>query len=67
MPRRVGANRPHLRAALVASQLIGFALSRHVLHFDALTATPSDELATALGTTLQHTCSEPLDPAATPS
>ena len=57
---RVGADRPQLRAALLASQLIGFGLSRYVLGFDALTSAPSEELIAALGATLQNTCTSPL-------
>lgn len=57
---RVGADRPQLRAALLASQLLGFGLSRYVLAFDALTSAPSEELIAALGATLQHTCAGPL-------
>ena len=57
---RVGADRPELRAALLASQLLGFGLSRYVLLFDGLTSAPSEELTAALGATLQHTCTSPL-------
>jgi AcrR family transcriptional regulator len=57
---RVGGDRPQLRAALLASQLLGFGLSRYVLAFDALTSAPSEELVAALGATLQHTCTAPL-------
>jgi hypothetical protein len=60
--KRAGADRPELRAALLASQLIGFGLCRYVLSFDALAATPSDELVAILGATLQHTCTDPLGP-----
>jgi len=60
---RVGADRPQLRAALLASQLLGFGLSRYVLAFDALTAATSEELIAALGATLQHTCTGPLSAA----
>ncbi|MFZ0376509.1 MAG: TetR family transcriptional regulator [Solirubrobacteraceae bacterium] len=57
---RVGADRPQLRAALLASQLIGFGLSRYVLGFEALTSASSEELIAALGATLQDTCTSPL-------
>jgi hypothetical protein len=60
---RVGSDRPQLRAALLASQLIGFGLSRYVLAFDALTSAPSEELIAALGATLQHTCTSRLSAA----
>jgi AcrR family transcriptional regulator len=57
---RAGTDRPELRAALLASQLLGFGLSRYVLAFDALASAPSEELVAALGATLQHTCTGPL-------
>jgi Tetracyclin repressor-like, C-terminal domain len=57
---RVGADQPQLRAALLASQLIGFGLSCYVLAFDALASAPSEELIAALGATLQTTCTGPL-------
>ena len=57
---RVGADRRQLRAALLASQVIGFGLSRYVLGFDALTSASSEELIVALGATLQNTCAGPL-------
>lgn len=60
---RAGTDRPQLRAALLASQLVGFGLNRYVLAFDALTTTPADELIVALGAILQHTCTAPLIPA----
>ena len=59
---RVDADRPQLRAALLASQLLGFGLSRYVLAFDGLTAASSEELIAALGATLQNTCTSPLRP-----
>jgi AcrR family transcriptional regulator len=60
MVERVGADLPQLRAALLASELIGFGLSRYVLGFDALTSASSEELIAALGATLQDTCTSPL-------
>jgi AcrR family transcriptional regulator len=57
---RVGADRPQFRAALLASQLLGFGLSRYTLAFDALTSAPTEDLVAALGATLQHTCATPL-------
>jgi hypothetical protein len=65
--QRVGADRPQLRAALLASQLVGFGLCRYVLAFDALAKTPSQQLITALGATLQDTCTNPLIPAQPPT
>jgi AcrR family transcriptional regulator len=60
MVKRVGADRTQFRAALLASQLIGFGLSRYVLAFDTLVSAPNEDLVAALGTTLQHTCTTPL-------
>jgi len=57
---RVGADRPQLRAALLASQLIGFGLSRYVLAFEALNSASSGEMIVVLGATLQSTCTSPL-------
>lgn len=58
--RRAGADQPELRAGLLASQLLGFGLSRYVLGFDALTAATNAELIVALGAALQNTCVGPL-------
>jgi AcrR family transcriptional regulator len=58
---RAGGDRLELRAALLASQLVGFGLSRYALAFDALAATPTEELVTILGTMLQHTCAGALE------
>jgi AcrR family transcriptional regulator len=60
MVERVGADRPQFRAALLASQLLGFGLARYALAFDALTSAPQEDLVAALGETLQHTCTAPL-------
>jgi AcrR family transcriptional regulator len=57
---RVGADRPQFRAALLASQLLGFGLARYALAFDALTSAPHEDLVAALGATLQHTYTAPL-------
>jgi AcrR family transcriptional regulator len=60
MVERVGADRPEFRAALLASQLLGFGLSRYALAFDALTSASNEDLVAALGATLQHTYTIPL-------
>ena len=60
MVERVGADRPQFRAALLASQLLGFGLSRYALAFDALISAAHEDLVAALGATLQHTCTTPL-------
>jgi len=60
MVERVGADRPQLRAALLASQLLGFGLCRYALAFGGLTSASHDDLVAALGAALQHTCTAPL-------
>lgn len=60
MVERVGADQPQFRAALLSSQLLGIGLARYALAFEALTSATSEELTTALGVTLQHTCATPL-------
>jgi AcrR family transcriptional regulator len=56
MVERVGADQPEFRAALLASQLLGFGLARYALAFGALVSAPNEDLVAALGATLQHTC-----------
>jgi AcrR family transcriptional regulator len=58
----IGADRPELRAGLLASQIGGFGIGRYVLGYDGLTKTPIDEVVSAFGWTLQMTCSGPLSP-----
>jgi AcrR family transcriptional regulator len=58
---RAGGDRPELRAALLASQLVGLGLSRYALAFEPLADSSSEELAAILGAMLQHTCAAPLD------
>jgi AcrR family transcriptional regulator len=60
MVERVGADRPQFRAALLASQLLGFGLSRYALAFGALTSASNEDVVAALGAMLQHTCTAPL-------
>jgi AcrR family transcriptional regulator len=47
---------PHrdLRATLVASQMIGLAMTRHVLPFEPLASTPAAEVVAAMGPTVQR-------------
>jgi AcrR family transcriptional regulator len=60
MVKRVGADRPDFRAALLASQLLGFGMCRYALAFEALASAEHEDLVAALGATLQHTCTAPL-------
>jgi AcrR family transcriptional regulator len=48
------------RAALVASQVLGLALTRYVLQLDALTSASTEDLAAAIGPTLDRYLSGPL-------
>ena len=43
-----------LRATLVASQMIGLAMTRHVLRFEPLASTPAADIVTAMGPTIQR-------------
>jgi AcrR family transcriptional regulator len=56
----VEADQPELRAAMLASQLIGFGLARYALAFEALTTAPTEQLIATLGQSLQHTYTNPL-------
>lgn len=55
--------RSDLRATLAASQLIGVAILRHALELEPLASADRDELAAALGPTLQRYLTGPLDAA----
>jgi AcrR family transcriptional regulator len=43
-----------VRATLVASQIIGLAMTRYVVPFEPLTSLPSEQLVTAIGPTIQR-------------
>jgi len=62
MVQRVGADHPDFRAALLASQLLGFGISRYALSFEGLVSAPQEDLVAALGATLQYTCTARLTP-----
>lgn len=49
-----GAGQPDLRAALVASQVVGLAVTRYVLRLEPVAGASADELAPLLGPTLQR-------------
>ncbi|HEV2375661.1 MAG TPA: TetR family transcriptional regulator [Streptosporangiaceae bacterium] len=51
---------PEFRAALVASQVLGLALTRYVLQLDPLTRASNDQLAAAIGPTLDRYLTAPL-------
>lgn len=50
-----------LRASLVASQLVGLVMARHVVAVEPLASLPGDELAVAIAPNLQRYIAEPLD------
>ena len=54
LAQRVSADRPDLRANLVASQIVGMGVARYVIRFEPLAGTPAEELARAVGPTLQR-------------
>lgn len=49
-----GGDRPDLRASLLASQIVGLALTRYILKFEPIASASSDDLAPLLGPTLQR-------------
>ena len=49
-----GGSDPDLRAALLAAQLVGLAITRYVLRLEPVTSASADELAPLLGPTLQR-------------
>jgi AcrR family transcriptional regulator len=52
--KRLGGDRPELRAALVASHMLGLGIARYILRFDALAAAPADEVVAGVAPTLQR-------------
>lgn len=55
-----GADRPDLRAALIASQVSGLAMTRYVLHLEPIASAAADDLAPLIGATLQRYLTAPL-------
>jgi AcrR family transcriptional regulator len=54
MAQRVGGHRAELRASLVASQLVGLVLVRHVVGIEPLAAATREELIRALVPVFEH-------------
>ena len=52
--RRLGGDRPELRAALLGSQMAGLVVARHIVGLRALVETAPEELAAAIAPVLQH-------------
>ncbi len=49
-----GGDHPDRRAALLASQIVGLAMTRYVLKVEPVASAPADELAPLIGPTLQR-------------
>ena len=58
---RAGGDRPQERAVLVASQLLGLALTRYVLKIAPMVSMPGDTLVREIGPTLQRYVAGPLE------
>ncbi len=59
LARALDLDRPQLRAALVASQLIGLAMLRYVVRVEPLASASAAELVAWLGPTLQRYLTDP--------
>lgn len=55
-----GADDPDRRAALLASQVVGLAMTRYVLRMEPIASATPDELAPVMGKTLQRYLTGPL-------
>ena len=60
--REVSPDRPELRAALAASQMMALALGRYLLNDPALSAASHQDLIRVVGRTVQRHLTEPLPP-----
>jgi AcrR family transcriptional regulator len=56
----LGVDRPDLRGALVAAQLIGLGLTRHVLRLEPLASLDAEAVADLVGPQVQRTLTAPL-------
>lgn len=63
---RVGRDRPQLRASLVASQIVGLAMARHIVGLSPLTTASHAELIAALAPVFDHYLTGDLDPPGQP-
>lgn len=57
----ITTDRPHLRAGLIVSQVIGLAMARNVIEVEPLAAATDEELVAALAPTLQRYLTGTLD------
>ncbi len=60
LAQAAGDDRPQLRANLVASQMVGLAVARYVVRLEPLASAAPEELAPALGPTLDRYLTGPL-------
>lgn len=60
--RRIGGDRPGLRASLIGSQVAGLVVARHIIGLDALVDADREVLAAALAPVLQHYLTDDLSP-----
>lgn len=56
----LGADQPDLRGALVAAQLLGLGISRHVLHLEPLASLDAEAVADLVGPQVQRSLTGPL-------
>lgn len=64
LARAASPDDAELRAALVATQMVGLAMARYVVRLEPLASAGPDELAPALGATLDRYLTGPLEPPA---
>ncbi len=57
---QLGADEPALRASLVAAQMVGLVMARHVVAVEPLASLPAERLADAIAPVLQRYQTEPL-------
>ena len=56
----LGSDRPELRGSLVASQMVGLVMARHVVKVEPLASLTPEQVAALIGPTLQRYLTEPL-------
>lgn len=61
LARAASADRPEMRAGLVGSQMVGLAVARYVVRLDPVASADPDDLAPAVGPTLDRYLTGPLD------
>lgn len=54
LAERVGGANPELRAALMASQVVGLAMARHIVEIEPLQEASADQLVRALAPVIDH-------------